>query len=271
MIAAPEIKTQVLLEPSVRGKLQHLGSHLEALLNGLQVSVPVVPGRDVQILALRDLPSKKGLSTREGQARLVHDLASIELQAMELGIRTLIEFPDAPRDFREQLAEVTFEEGKHLRLCLDALENIGLPWGSFPTHVTLWFAVDRSDSLLDRILIVHRYLEGSGLDATDTILRRLSGVRAEAATSAIEVIRRDEVGHVLFGSRWYHKILSQQNISSAEDFEPRLLRLFKNIPRRIEPIRRDLRLAAGFLESEIDTLERIRNQWLKPGGFRIHA
>lgn len=263
-------KNQVLPEADARRKLSFLDENLQRLLEGAPYVVPANPGRDVQILGLRDLPPKKGLSTREGQARLIHDLASIELQAMELGVRTLIEFPEAPADFREQLAEITREEGKHLRLCLDALDDLAMPWGSFPTHAVLWAAVDASDSLLDRILIVHRYLEGSGLDATDTILRRLSGVRAVEATRAIEVIRRDELGHVQFGSRWYHNILREQGLSAEEDFEPRLMRLYKKIPRRIEPISRPLRLAAGFLDSEIDTLETIRENWLSGSGPRVH-
>ncbi len=271
MNAASGVKTQVLLETSALGKLAALDGNLEQLLKGGEWTVPAQPGRDVQILALRDLPPKKGLSTREGQARLVHDLASIELQAVELGLRTLIEFPDAPRAFREELAGVTREEGKHFRLCLEALDNLGMPWGTFPTHATLWASVSASDSLLDRILIVHRYLEGSGLDATDTILRRLSGVRAPEAVGAIEVIRRDEVGHVLFGSRWYHNILKAEGLCSADDFEPRLMRLFKNIPRRVEPIIHSLRLQAGFLQSEIDVLEATRERWLKPGAARVHA
>jgi uncharacterized ferritin-like protein (DUF455 family) len=271
MNAASAPKKQVLLERDARAKLAGLDENLEQLLKGGDWTVPAVPGRDVQILALRDLPPKKGLSTREGQARLVHDLASIELQAMELGLRTLIEFPEAPRAFREELAEITREEGKHLRLCLQTLDDLGMPWGSFPAHAMLWASTDISDSLLDRILIVHRYLEGSGLDATDTILRRLSGVRAPEATRAIEVIRRDEVGHVQFGSRWYHNILKNEGLSSADDFEPRLLKLYKKIPRRVEPISRPLRLAAGFLESEIEVLEGVRERWLRPDSERVHG
>lgn len=271
MIAASEPKTQVLLETSAHGKLAALDENLEQLLKGGDWVIPLQPGRDVQILSLRGLPPKKGLATREGQARLVHDLASIELQAMELCLRTLIEFPDAPRKFREELAGIAHDEGRHFKLCLDTLDDLEKPWGSFATHSKLWAAANSSDSLLDRILIVHRYLEGSGLDATDTILRRLSGVPSAEATRTIEIISRDEMGHVQFGSRWYHNILKSEGLNSADDFEPRLMKLFKNIPRRVEPISRPLRLKAGFLDAEIDVLEMVRERWLKPGGAGIHS
>ena len=162
MIAATIPKTQVLSQPNVELKLEGLSEALQLVLKGAELHVPFRPGRDVQILKPSGLPDKKGLSTREGQARLVHDLASIELQAMELGLRTLTEFPLAPREFRQELAQVTAEEGKHLGLCLTALVELGYPWGSFPTHTALWECTDAQDSLLGRIVIVHRYLEGSG-------------------------------------------------------------------------------------------------------------
>jgi uncharacterized ferritin-like protein (DUF455 family) len=262
MFAHEWSKTQVLVEADVYRKTAQLHAVLEGLLKGQSLTVPNHPGRDVQIYFIRDLPPKKGLSTREGQARLIHDLASIELQAMELGVRTLAEFPDAPREFREQLAEVTAEEGEHLKLCLEALEDLEMPWGSFPTHVGLWQSTDRDDSLLDRIVIVHRYLEGSGLDATDKILRRLSGIHAPVATKPIQIICRDEVGHVQFGSRWYHKILKEEKGDPDQDFAERLNRLFRKIPRRLEPIHHERRRQAGFTEKEIQTLEEIRERWL---------
>lgn len=265
MIARDTLKTQVLVEASARTKLALLDGTLEELVRGRALAVPHEPGRDVQIRPIRELPPKKGLASREGQARLLHDLASIELQAMELGVRTLAEFPEAPREFREELAAITREEGRHLKLCLDGLDDLGLPWGTFPTHLGLWQSVEASDSLLDRVLIVHRYLEGSGLDASDTILKRLSGVRAKEATRAIDVIRREEVGHVLFGSRWYVKLAHAEGLDAADDFAPRLTRLFHRIPRRLEPVRADLRAQAGFTEREIATLEDFRQRWLSKG------
>lgn len=254
---------QVLVEAQVWRKLDFLEAHLHSLLASGRAEVPCEPGRDVQILPIRELPPKKGLSSREGQARLVHDLASIELQAMELGVRTLIEFRDAPRAFREELAEVTLDEGRHLRLCLESLNELGFPWGSFATHNGLWQCVSREDTLLDRIVIVHRYLEGSGLDASETILRRLVGVNAREALRAVEVIGHDEVGHVQFGSRWYHRLVKEARLSPTDDFQMRLEKLFSRIPRRLEPINRELRLRAGFLESEIATLREMQSRLLK--------
>jgi len=128
---------QVLVVRESREKLRLLPVELADLLLGRVYPVPEVPGRDVQILAIRELPPKKGFSTREGQARMLHDLASIELQAMELGLRTLLEFPEAPFELRKELAEVTADEARHFGLCLEALDNLEMPWGIFLVHIAL--------------------------------------------------------------------------------------------------------------------------------------
>lgn len=254
---------QVLVESIAQAKLRQLDTTLEFLLGGGSILVPSEPGRDVQIWPIRELPAKKGLASREGQARLLHDLASIELQAMELGVRTLAEFPAAPLEFREQLVSVTREEGRHFELCLKALEELGLPWGSFPAHLGLWQSVSPQDSLLDRILIVHRYLEGSGLDASDTLLRRLDGVPKSVTREVVAVIRREETAHVIFGSEWYRRVAALERIDAATDFEPRLMRLFHRIPRRLEPVGHAARLAAGFTEHEVVVLEALRRRWME--------
>jgi uncharacterized ferritin-like protein (DUF455 family) len=270
MIASESVKTQVLVEPQARAKLRNLPEVLARLLSGGGEVIPVSPGRDVQIWPIRELPNKKGLASLEGQARLLHDLASIELQAMELCVRTLSEFSAAPAEFRAEVAGIAADEGRHFELCRNALDELAMPWGSFPTHIGLWQSVSCEDSLLDRIVIVHRYLEGSGLDASDTLLRRLDGVADKRARNVVKVIREEEMGHVQFGSRWYVNICRLEGLDPSLDFGPRLQKLIHKIPRRLEPISRPVRLAAGFSDPEIDVLERIRLHWLAPDPGQIH-
>jgi uncharacterized ferritin-like protein (DUF455 family) len=209
--------------------------------------------RDVRVVSPKDLPNKPGLSTREGQARLLHDLASIELQALELGIRTLEEFPEAPRDFREELAEVTAGEARHLGLCLDGLEALGFEWGHWDVHLSLWNVVGSKDSLLDRILIVHRYLEGGGLDAGESMLYRMKGVNKPFARPIVETITKEEVDHVAFGSRWYRKICAEMKLDPSDDFAKRIDWVARVAPRR-ERLAIEARLAAGFTRDEIAVL-----------------
>jgi uncharacterized ferritin-like protein (DUF455 family) len=220
---------------------------------------PTLPGREVPVRPLSQHPPKGGLSLKEGRARLLHDLTSIELQAMELGVRTLLEFPEAPSAFREELLRVTLEESRHLKLCLEGLEQLGFSFGTWPTHLTLWNCVSEEDSLLDRVLIVHRYLEGSGLDASDALLRRLTGVKDEkVVTPVVRVIAEEELGHVEFGSRWYRVLCARRKIDPQQDFGARMTRLKEKIPRRLIPLNPSLRKKAGFTDGELSVLEELQ-------------
>lgn len=264
--------------PNIREKIQGLEGDLHrTLLAGFEPTLsPLWPARDVQILPTKQHPPKKGFSTREGSARMLHDLASIELQAMELGLRSMVEYPEAPREFRDALAALTLSEGEHLKLCLDALELLGYKWGDWPVHCNLWAAVSSEDTILDRLLIVHRYLEGSGLDAGHHIIQRLKGLlvsgvdttsidAARKALEVLEVINREEVGHVLFGSEWYRHFCRAHHLDPDHDFPARMKALYVRLPRRFEKLNHDLRRRAGFTDAEILFCEEIRDSYLQLG------
>lgn len=248
---------------NVFDKLKAVQGSAQTLLESPQsFHIPAIIARDIEVVWANQMPAKKGLISVQGQARLVHDLASIELQAMELGIRSLIEFPEAPRAFREQLLEVTLSEAEHFKKCLQALESLGHKWGDWNVHTALWQAVSAEDSLLDRVLIVHRYLEGSGLDAGDTLLRRLWGLSEGPLHQIVRMIVKDEIGHVEFGSKWYHQLCQQDKIDPQQDFSQRMEKIRWKVPKRVEPVSRRLRSAAGFTDFEIDFLEKFREKMM---------
>lgn len=245
-------------------KIEVLRSNADLVLNSKNTVVaPSIPARDVEVLEFKAHPPKKGFSSPEGQARMLHDLASIELQAMELGLRTLAEFPEAPEAFKEELWRITLSESEHLEMCLTEIEAMGFKWGDWPVNCGLWTAVSPEDSLIDRVLIVHRYLEGSGLDAGDTLLRRLAGVEAVAVRKAVKIINTEEIGHVLFGSEWYVKLCHKEGIDPNEDFEQRMGKLRGVLPKRISPVNHELRKKSGFTDNEIRYLEKLRESFLE--------
>ena len=149
--ASAACKTQDMLSfeiANVWEKIDRIEESCEAAFK-LKVAhnAPEFPARDIDLLHPKFHPPKKGFSTIEGQARMLHDLASIELQAMELGVRTLAEFPDAPEGFKEELVAVTVSEAQHLRMCLEGIEALGHKWGDWPVHSALWQAVSHEDTL----------------------------------------------------------------------------------------------------------------------------
>jgi uncharacterized ferritin-like protein (DUF455 family) len=233
-------------------ELADLGSHWE---------IPSIPLRDLEIRSPEDMPKRVGFSLPEGRARLLHDLGNIELQAIELCLRTLIEYPEAPLQFREELFELMQSERSHLELCLAGLEELKFKWGHWPVHVGLWASVSKDDELLDRILIVHRYLEGSGLDAGSNLIKRLKGVPPESVHRIVEQITREEVGHVKFGSDWYRELCSRQGLDPETDFPVRFQNIEKQVPKRIDKLNRELRKKAGFTDRELDFLESKVSEW----------
>lgn len=215
--------------------------------------IPRVPGRDLElVLEIKSHPAKPPLNSNDGQARMLHDLGNIELQAMELAVRTLAQFPEAPREFREELAEVAIEEARHFGLCLDALNELGRPWGSWPVHRSLWDVVTDGD-LLERVLIVHRYMEGAGLDAGSRLMERLTGVVAPLAKEVVGTILREEIGHVAFGSKWYRLICESQKIDADAYFRSAYPKILAAIPRNEKPDF-EIRRKAGFSENEIEVI-----------------
>lgn len=252
---------QIFAENNVFRKIEMLRQHSTEILDlkgSEKLELDYLPARDVEVVHPKYHPPKPGFSTAIGQARMLHDLASIELQAMELGLRTLTEFSDAPVEFKEELLNITLSEATHLEMCLIEIEKLGSRWGDWPIHLSLWKATTSEDSLLDRILIVHRYLEGSGLDAGDTLFRRLALIDCVTVKKAVHQITADEVGHVEFGSRWYRGICKIENVDPNQDYFSRMDKLLKTLPRRFEPLAVDLRKQAGFSEEEIAYLNRVR-------------
>lgn len=247
--------------PSILLKLKNLDADLDYVFKLTEAeSAPAVPARDRGAESCSD---RHGLASRIGQAQLIHNLASIELQALELCVRTLAEFPYAPNDFRLELSKIALEEASHLKQCLSVLDELEFTFGEWPIQTNLWEATSSDDSLLDRILIVHRYLEGAGLDAGQAILTKLSQVAGgESLKRAIRTIAGEEIEHVAFGSRWYHKICEMEKIDSNQFFKRTIERLYSQAPKK-EKIHRECRKKAGFTLDEIEFLEKQREDHLK--------
>lgn len=246
----------VLTTACVRQKIREIESACHDALLGRNLEVPLMPARDLEVRGFRDLPPKEGLSQARGRARLLHDMGSIELQAMELALRNLRDYPDAPESFRQELAALAISEAQHLEMCLNGVEELGFKWGDWPAHLSLWTAVEASDSLIDRVLIVHRYLEGSGLDAGDKLLRRLNGLTSQDVTfPVISRIHREEIDHVDFGSRWYRELCRREKLDPGDDFAPRMMSLRRRLPYRTEQLAVESRLKAGFTMKEIQEIE----------------
>jgi uncharacterized ferritin-like protein (DUF455 family) len=194
--------------------------------------------------------------TREGLAALLHAIAHIEFNAINLALDALWRFPGMPLDFYRQWLQVAHEEAMHFGLLREHLATLGHAYGDFPAHNGLWeMCVKTQHDITARMALVPRTLEARGLDATPLIQARLKQVNTPEARHAIEildVILRDEIGHVAVGNRWYAWLCAQQGLEPVAHY--RHLARLHAAPRLRGPFNVDARRSAGFSEQEIAAL-----------------
>ncbi|MEM1409857.1 MAG: ferritin-like domain-containing protein, partial [Pseudomonadota bacterium] len=159
---------------------------------------------------------RRGLGTAEGRAALLHALAHIELNAVDLAADMALRFAAAvPGEHRAAFVsdwiQVAGEEGLHFRLLRSLLLERGFDYGAFPAHDGLWEAAQKtSGDLLGRLAIAPMILEARGLDVTPGLIRKLQGIGDHAAVEVLERIYRDEIGHVRIGVRWFTTLVSER-------------------------------------------------------------
>ncbi len=216
------------------------------------IAEPGRPGRP-QLVAPRQL-HQRSLHTPEGHAALIHAIAHIEFNAINLAWDAVYRFRGLPRAFYDDWVRVADEEAYHFRLVRDHLRTLGFEYGDFDAHNGLWeMAQKTAADPLVRMALVPRVLEARGLDVTPGIMKKLSDHGDAAAVAILEIILRDEIGHVEIGSRWFHHLCARRDVDSEETFRQLLDQYMMG--RNSGPLHRSARLAAGFSEDELDYLE----------------
>ncbi|MCW9025206.1 MAG: ferritin-like domain-containing protein [Gammaproteobacteria bacterium] len=213
------------------------------------------PGRPTlpKLVTPKKLP-KRSMHTDEGIAALVHALCHIEFNAINLGWDAVYRFRGLPQQYYADWLRVADEEAYHFTLLRDYLKSIGYDYGSFNAHDGLWeMAIKTADDPLIRMALVPRVLEARGLDVTPGIMARFQQAGIQEVVDILEIIQRDEVGHVEIGSRWFHYLCEQRSLDADSTFRDLLQKYMQG---KIKPpLDRKARLQAGFSEEELDYLE----------------
>lgn len=199
--------------------------------------------------------SSRGLGSESGRAAFVHAIAHIEFNAINLAWDAVARFGDMPDDFRADWIEVASDEARHFQLLQRRLSELGHDYGDFDAHDGLWDMARRTaHSCLERMALVPRVLEARGLDVTPAMVDRLRAVGDEDTARILELILREEVGHVAVGSRWFRWCCAQAGVEPIATFEEALRRHAGNALRA--PFNRPARLAAGFDDAELALIAR---------------
>ncbi len=195
--------------------------------------------------------------TPEGLAALVHAICHIEFNAINLALDAVWRFPDMPEAYYRDWMRVADEEATHFDLLHTHLQQLGHAYGDFPAHDGLWeMCIKTQDDITARMALVPRTLEARGLDATPLIQARLRKVNSPPALRAVailDIILRDEIGHVAVGNRWYGWLCAAQELEPLAHY--RLLARRHQAPRLRPPFNIEARYAAGFVAAEIEDLQ----------------
>jgi uncharacterized ferritin-like protein (DUF455 family) len=219
----------------------------------IHASAPI-PGRPARPELVPPLAVKhRSMRTVEGRAALLHALAHIEFNAINLALDAIWRFPGMPRDYYADWLKVAAEEALHFSLLSAHLQSQGFAYGDFPAHNSLWDMAEKTkDDVLARIALVPRTLEARGLDASPPVRAKLAQAGDIAAAEILDIILRDEIGHVAIGNRWYGWLCSERGLEPVATYA-RLAAQYKAPPLR-GPFNLDARRAAGFTEQELAAL-----------------
>jgi uncharacterized ferritin-like protein (DUF455 family) len=207
---------------------------------------PARPSRPV-LRPPREMPKRRAFGSRAGRIALIHALAHIELNAVDLGWDLVVRFSAAnlPRAFFDDWVRVAGEEARHFELLADRLADFGARYGDLPAHDGLWeAAAATAGDLLARLAVVPLVLEARGLDVTPEMAARLERAGDTRTAEILSHIYRDEIGHVAVGLRWFEHLCRERGFVPETVFHERVRRYFNGELK--PPFNHEARAAAGF-------------------------
>ncbi|ALT77040.1 ferritin-like domain-containing protein [Paucibacter sp. KCTC 42545] len=211
-----------------------------------------LPGRPVRprLLSALQVPHRSPF-TREGRAALIHAIAHIEFNAINLGLDAAWRFAGMPVQFYLDWLQVAAEEALHFNLLHEHLQQtLGHTYGDFDAHDGLWTMAEKTAAdVLARMALVPRTLEARGLDATPPLQAKLARAGDQRAVDILDIILRDEIGHVQIGNHWYRHCCRERGLDPIALY-PELVARYE-APRLRPPFNFDAREAAGFSAEEL--------------------
>ncbi|TQV74315.1 ferritin-like domain-containing protein [Denitrobaculum tricleocarpae] len=223
---------------------------LRAIGNTVPPTRPQRPDHPL-LMAPRDVPKRKINQGSKGRIALLHALAHIELNAIDLAWDIIARFTgdDLPKAFYDGWVQVGDEEAKHFDLLAGRLSELGASYGDLPAHDGLWRAAEETaHDLLARLAIVPMVLEARGLDVTPAMIAKLDAVGDRDSAAILQIIFDEEVGHVACGKQWFDFLCARQERSPQETWRDLVRRHFHGAlkPPFNEPARSAAGLPADF-------------------------
>jgi len=195
----------------------------------------------------REMPRRRNIGAPAGRIALVHALAHIELNAIDLGWDIIARFSgeDLPRQFFDDWVGVATAEAEHFALLEARLTALGGKYGALPAHDGLWEAAhETACDLLARLAVVPLVLEARGLDVTPAMIDRLENAGDRESAAILRRLYEDEIGHVGIGACWFRHFCAVRGLDPVTTFQDQVRRHFSGALK--PPFNRDARDRAGF-------------------------
>lgn len=208
------------------------------------------PGRPErpELLPPQAMP-RRDLNGPEGHAALIHALCHIEFTAINLALDAAYRFQGLPDGYYADWLKVAAEEVLHFRLLRDHLRGLGHDYGDLPAHGGLWeSAMATAHDPLARMAVIPRYFEARGLDVTPGIQAKLRGYGDAAGAGILDIVLRDEIGHVAAGDRWFRHLCGQRGLDPVAEWRRQIAAAHLSVPRG--PFNVEARAKAGFPVTE---------------------
>ncbi len=253
-----QMATEVLTTADGRGKTALSKSHAAAWFASRKGEAPAIeigtatpplqPARPdrPELLSPREVPKRKP-GTEAGRIALLHAVAHIELNAVDLHWDIIARFGHVPMPigFYDDWVKCAEEESRHFEMVCDCLERMGSHYGALPAHAGMWRAAeDTAEDLMGRLAVVPMVLEARGLDVTPGMIDIFRKAKDDGAIAALEVIYAEEVGHVAYGSKWFHFLCGRENADPKDVFHQLVRRYFHGVLK--PPFNEEKRAEAGL-------------------------
>ncbi|MEO7160457.1 MAG: ferritin-like domain-containing protein [Polaromonas sp.] len=252
-LLTPDSQQKVLLTRSLNAQAATLSIATEDRLQA-PAGLPGCPLRP-ELRTHLDMPRRSPF-TPDGLAALLHAVTHIEFNAINLALDAIWRFGGMPRAYYLDWLQVAAEEAQHFSLLQGLLQGMDYDYGDFAAHTGLWDMTQKTEGdVLARMALVPRTLEARGLDATPPMqakLRKVGTPEALRAVAILDIILRDEIGHVAIGNHWYRHLCAERGLAPVATYE--VLARQYGAPRLKGPLNLQARREAGFDETELALL-----------------
>ena len=206
----------------------------------------------------RELPARKDFDSAEGLATLAHAIAHIEYSAVDLALDAVYRYPQMPQAYKIDWLEVANDEIRHFKMLERLLNELGYAYGDLPVHCGLFDAAEHTaHNILDRMAVIPRYYEASGLDVSPQIIRKLDNKRknpqVKKLIDALNIIYTEEIDHVLKGDKWFKYLCKKEGKKEGTEEEVyfEILERYQLLSKHRPHVNAEARKEAGFSCREI--------------------